>query len=376
MTPNWQSLAVAGAVALLLGGVCAGAVVLGREPVPPEPYEPTASVPAGVDYVGTLNLTAMRTDPAVRNGTRASLAFQGRVRFYDGPPYLRALALSPPENATLDPDAASHVTYFGRGGEAYGARLVVTNWTAAATVDALRARRGVAFTAKTRRGFTIYRSDSGPAVAVLDSGAEGGPIPRAGPRLLAVGNGSAVADAVDVAIDRADPEAEPATLGGELLRRYRDAPNGYVQFAYRFRPSTVPDYPFVGPAVRTVQYVGTGYALNRTAASGNEAGATPDIRIRIRITAEDADSADDVRNILAAGQSFYLFESSNRTLKTELRKVTFDVAGRTVVANYESSPRGLRVLVRGLFRNQPEPQSLASPESGPATERRLRESPA
>jgi hypothetical protein len=361
VNPDTKALAVAGVVALLLGGVGAGTVALTYEPPPPEPYEPTGSVPAGSDYVGTLNATEYRSDPAVGNGTRASLAFQGAVQFYDGPPYLRSLVLDPPANASLDPAATSHVTYFGRHGEPYGARLVVANWTATDVTDALAARRGVEFTTETRRGFTVYRSERGPAVAVLDNGAEGGPIPREGPRLLAIGNGSAVSDAVDVAIARADPEASPETLGGELRRRYEDTDDGYVRFAYRFRPETVPDYPFVGPAVRTVEYVGTSYTLNRTA-SGN-ASATPDIRVRIRITSEDADSADDVRNIMSAGQSFYLFESSNRTLKTELRKVRLGVEGRTIVTSYESSPPGLRVLVRGLFRNQPEPQSLAAPES-------------
>ncbi|WP_276261005.1 hypothetical protein [Haloglomus litoreum] len=374
MTPDTQALAVAGAVALLLGGVCVGAVVLGAEPPPPDPYEPTENVPAGSDYVGTLNTTEFRSDPAVRNGTRASLAFQGAVQFYSGPPYLRTLALDPPANASLDPAAASHVTYFGRHGEPYGARLVVANWSAEETTDALAARRGVTFETETRRGFTIYRSERGPAVAVLDGGAEGGPIPREGPRLLAIGNGTAVSDAVDVAIARADPEADPTTLGGELRRRYEDTDDGYVRFAYRFRPETVPDYPFVGPAVRTVEYVGTSYTLNRT--DRGNASATPDIRVRIRITSADAESADDVRNIMSAGQSFYLFESSNRTLKTELRRVRLDVEGRTVVTSYESSPRGLRVLVRGLFRNQPEPQSLAAPEPTSGDIDATREEPA
>lgn len=365
MSPDRQALTVAGTVTLLLGSVCAGAVLLAYEPAPPEPYEPTENVPAGADYVGTLNTTEYRSDSAVRNGTRASLRFQSAVQFYDGPPYLRSLAVSPPENATLDPAAASHVTYFGRSDEPYGARLVVANWTASDATDALATRYGVEFTTETRRGFTIYRSERGPAVAVLDNGAEGGPVPQEGPRLLAIGNGSAVSDAVDVAIARADPEADPATLGGELRRRYEETDtDGYVRFAYRFQPETVPNYPFVGPAVRTVQYVGTSYTLNETraGAAGGNASATPDIRVRIRITGEDAESADDVRNILSAGRSFYLFQSSDATLKAELRRVSFGVEGRTVLADYESSPQGLRVLVRGLFRNQPEPQSLAAPE--------------
>jgi hypothetical protein len=363
MSPPRQALTVAGAVTVLLGVVCAGAVLLVDEPAPPEPYEPTENVPAGADYVGTLNTTEYRSDPAVRNGTRASLGFQGAVQFYDGPPYLRALAVSPPANASLNASAASHVTYFGRSGEPYGARLVVANWTASEATDALAARRGVEFETETRRGFTVYRSERGPAVAVLDNGAEGGPIPSEGPRLLAIGNGSAVSDAVDVAIARADPEADPETVGGELRRRYADTDDGYVRFAYRFRPSTVPDYPFVGPAVRTVEYVGTSYTLNETAVGSANETATPDIHVRIRITSEDAESADDVRNIMGAGKSFYLFQSSNRTLKTELRRTSFTVEGRTLLADYESSPQGLRILVRGLFRNQPEPESLAAPES-------------
>ena len=364
VTPNGQALAVAGTVTLLLGGLGAGALLLAEPTPPPASYEPTEQVPAGVDYVGTLNTTTMRSDPAVENGTRASLRFQSRVEFYDGPPYPRSLALSPPPNASLDPSNASHVTHFGRSDSPYGARLVVANWTAEEAVDALQERRGIEFETETRRGFTIHRSPAGPAVAVLDNGGEGGPVPREGPRLLAIGNASAVDDAVTVAIDRADLEAEPTTVDGELLQRYEETPDGYVRFAHRFRPSTVPDYPFVGPAVRTVEYVGSGYTLNRSAAENRT--TTPDIRVRIRITSEDADSADDVRNIMSAGQSFYLFQSSNATLKAELRQVSTDVEGRTVITDYESTPRGLRVLVRGLFENQPEPQSLTPPDGGDA----------
>jgi hypothetical protein len=361
VTPQGTALAVATAATVLFAGLGAGALLLSEDRAPPDPYEPTAGVPEDVDYVGTLNTTRYRSDPAVANGTRASLAFQGSVRFYDGPPYLRSLALSTPANASLDPAAASHVTYFGRSDSSYGARLVVANWTATETVAALEARRSVDFESESRRGYQVFRSDAGPAVAVLDGGAEGGPVPQTGPRLLAVGNASAVDDAVDVAIGRADPETTPETVGGELRRRYQDTGDGYVRFAYRFRPETVPDYPFVGSAVRTVEYVGTSYTLNESAVASANGSATPDIRVSIRITGEDAESADDVRNIMTAGRSFYLFQSSNATLKTELRRTSFTVQERTLLAAYESSPAGLRVLVRGLFRNQPEPQSLTPP---------------
>ncbi|PSP99555.1 hypothetical protein BRC89_04175 [Halobacteriales archaeon QS_4_70_19] len=382
MSPDRQALAVAGTVALLLGALGGGALYLidESEPDPLPPYEPTANVPSDVDYVGTLNATEYRSDPAVANGTRASLGFQSRVEFYSGPPFLRSLVLSPPANANLDPTNASHVTYFGRSDSPYGARLVAANWTAEAAVDALQERRDTTFTRDDRDGYTVYRSESGPAVAVLDDGTRGGPVPRPGPHLLAIGNASAVADAVTVAADRRDPEAEADTLDGELRRRYSDTDEGYVRFAYRFRPETVPDYAFVGSAVRTVEWVGSSYTRNRTGAAGTPGGTvptaaattptddgapdaaeSPDIRVRIRITVEDADSADDVRNVLEAGRSFYLFQSSNARLKAELRETSFDVMGRTVVADYESSPGGLRVLVRGLFQNQPEAESLAPP---------------
>jgi hypothetical protein len=353
-----QALFVAGTVTLLLGALGGSALWLLGERAPPAPYEPTAQVPGGADYVGTLNATEMRSDDAVANATRASLAFQSRVQFYDGPPYRRSLALSPPANASLDATAAGHVTYYGRHESAYGARLVVGNWTAEEAITALRARRNVSFAERTYRGHRVHRSEAGPAVAVLDDGSEGGPVPRAGPRLLAVGNGTAVLDAVAVQATREEGR-EPSTVSGELRRRYRDTDAGYARFAYRFRPETVPDYRFVGPAVRTVRYVGTSYRLNRTAtANGSH---PPDVRVRIRITTEDADSADDVRNIMEAGKSFYLFQSSNATLSGELRRTTFGVEGRTVDVGYEGTPRGLRVLVRGLFRNQPDPASLAPP---------------
>jgi len=374
VSPDRQALAVAGTAALLLWTLGGGALYLidESEPDPLPPYEPTANVPSDVDYVGTLDATEYRSDPAVANGTRASLGFQSRVEFYSGPPFLRSLVLSPPANASLDPANASHVTYFGRSDSPYGARLVAANWTAEAAVDALQERRDITFTRDDRDGYTVYRSESGPAVAVLDDGTRGGPVPRPGPHLLAIGNASAVADAVTVAADRRDPEAEADTLDGELRRRYSDTDEGYVRFAYRFRPETVPDYAFVGSAVQTVEWVGSSYALNRSKPAGDgatatdatatlDAGMSPNISVRIRITVEDADSADDVRNILEAGRSFYLFQSSNARLKAELRETSFDVMGRTVVADYESSPGGLRVLVRGLFQDQPEAESLAPP---------------
>ena len=263
-----QALVVATAVSLVLAAVGAGAIV-SYQPPPDQrydPYDPTEHVPAGVDYVGTLDAAALRADRASENASRYALSFQQRVQFYDGPPFPRALALSLPANATLNTTAASHVTYYGRHGSNYDARLVVTNWTAAETAAALGARLNVSYERTSYRNRTLYESEAGSGVAVIDAGRRGGPVPERGPRLLAVGNATAVRDAIAVRADRAGGSAD--TVDGDLLRRYRNTEDGYVQYAYAFRPDTVPDYRFVGPAVKSIRYVGTSYQLNRSDADG------------------------------------------------------------------------------------------------------------
>lgn len=354
-----QALAVTAAVSLVLAGAGAGAI-LSYEPPPEQrydPYEPTEHVPADVDYVGTLEPESFREHPATENATRASLRFQQFVEFYDGPKYTRALAVSPPPNASLNVSNASHVTYYGRHGSNYRARLVVANWTGRETAEALGARLDTSYERRTYRNLTLYESERGSAVAVLDDGDRGGPVPETGRRLLAVGNATAVREAVDVRAARAAGE-DPETVDGELLRRYRDTEDGYVRYAFAFRPDTVPDYRFVGPAVQSIRYVGTAYQLNRT---GVESGAAPNMTVRIRITSEEADSADDVRNIMSLGVGVYQVRSSNRTLKREFRRVALGVDDRTVTVDHTTTPQRLRILLRGLVENEPERQGALAP---------------
>ena len=350
-----QALALAGGVALLLAGLGGFALLSLPEPDPAaEPREPLDGVPDEVDYVGYLDAGEYRSDDDAELATRRALRFQSLVQFYDGPPFRDSFALGI-RDSELDSTAAREVTYFGRHNSSYEARLVVGNWCAAELAAAVEADANVTLDATEVNGTTLYRG-GGLAVARLgnDSNAT----------VLAVGNETAVRDALDVTGGGAEGVVGP-------LRSEFEERSGYVRFAYRFRPFRVPNYPFVGEAVESVEYVSSEYALNRSAggasgtATAGPASANATVRVRIDITTADSTSARDVRTIMNAGVTFYRVESGNDTLRDELARVELpDVEGRTVSLRYESTPSGLRVLVRGLFRNQPEPSGRLVVERG------------
>jgi hypothetical protein len=337
-----------GAVALLLAAA-GGAAFLSvpQESSGSDPREPLDGVPADVDYVGYLDVDTYHEDAAAARASDRALRFQSLVQFYDGPPFRQSFAL---RESSLDRSAVRKVTYFGRHNESYGGRIVVGNWTVDDLVSAVEADSNVSLEPTDVNGTTVYRG-GGLAVARLRNDSASS--------VLAVGNETAVREALAVTDEAADGVAGP-------LRTQFEARSGYVRFAYRFRPFRVPEYPFVGESVNSVEYVASDYVLNRTAVdetptadgtNGTDAAAAPpDIRMRIAITTTDEESARSVRTILNAGVTFYRVESRNETLREELARVELPEAdGRRVTLSYESSPQRLRVLVRGLFRNQPEP---------------------
>lgn len=339
---------VVGAIALLLAAVGGAALLsLPDASSTPDPREPLDGVPADVDYVGYLDADTYHVDADAAHASDRALRFQSLVQFYDGPPFRESFAL---RESSLDRSAVREVTYFGRHEGDYEARIVVGNWTMSDLASAVETDSNVSLEPTEVNGATTYRG-GGLAVARLGN--------DSGSAVLAVGNETAVRDALAVTDEAADGVAGP-------LRTRFEERSGYVRFAYRFRPFRVPEYPFVGEAVNSVEYVASDYALNRTAvdetptADGtNGTGTTatpPDVRVRIAITTTDEESARAVRTILNAGVTFYRVESRNETLREELARVELPEAdGRRVTLSYESSPRRLRVLVRGLFRNQPEP---------------------
>lgn len=332
-----QALALAGAVALLLAGLGGFALLSLPEPDPAaEPWEPLDGVPDEVDYVGYLDAGEYRSDDDAELATRRALRFQSLVQFYDGPPFGETFALGVRESE-LDPTDAREVTYFGRHNSSYEARIVVGNWTAAELAAAVEADANATIETTEVNGTTLHRG-SGLAVARLGTDSND--------TVLAVGNETAVRDALNVTGGGADGVAGP-------LRSEFEERAGYVRFAYRFRPVLVPNYPFVGGAVESVEYVSSEYTLNR---SGGNVTTDDIVRVRIDIRTADTSSVRDVRTMMNAGVTFYRVESRNATLREELAKVELpEAADRTVSLRYESTPSGLHVLVRGLFRNQPEP---------------------
>lgn len=284
---------------------------------------PVEHVPEDVDYIGYLEPEPMYEDPTVESTTRRSLRFQDSVAFYDGPSFPDSFVVPPA--SPLDPTNASWVVYYGRtNGSAYDARIVRANWTAADLVAAVEERRGVTLSPDEYRG-EFFHEGEGLAVAVIDDGT------------YAVGNASAVRDAVNVTDGEADP------VDGPLRQEYEETDDGYVRYVYRFRPSNVPNYPFVGDSVRAIEYVGGAYYRN-----GSNVGLTTDLSV------DDEEQARNVEGILNAGFTFYRIESENATLREELEKVEFDRNGLEVRISYQSSPEGYRVLIRGLVRNEPD----------------------
>jgi hypothetical protein len=340
------------ALALLLV-VAAGAVAAAVLMDSGASTEPLEAVPADVDYVGTLQPDEMHRDKQVAATSRRSLRFQESVAFYDGPPFTASFAVS--ADTPLEPTAAEWVTYYGRtNGSSYDARIVRANWSAQSLVSAVEERRNVSLSPDEYRG-QFFHHGGGYAVAVLPNDT------------YVVGNETAVRDAVDVA---EGDEDEAESLDGPLREEYEATRDGYVRFAYRFRPSNVPDYQFVGESVRRIEYVSSAYYRNASATSGDGGPGTDDgggagsdgaaeerVGVAISLTVDDQQGARSVESILNAGMTFYRIETNNATLRRELERIQFDRGGDEVRINYESSPDGYRVLIRGLIENEPEEES-------------------
>ncbi|WP_255195680.1 hypothetical protein [Halorarius litoreus] len=311
---------VAAAVTVLAVVGAGAAVVLDQ----PQTSSPADSVPATADYVGHLDTQPMRADENTTTASRQSLRFQSAVDFYSGPDFRRSYAFRDD-----GPKGAVHnVTYFGRANGSYQARIVHADWNTAALPAAIERAENVSLQQTTLHGRPAHVGD-GYAVATLDDG-----------RVI-LGNETAVRDALAVAA------GVNASLSGSLRERF-EATGGFARFAYRFEPETVPNYPFVGESIRRVEVVDGAYRRNGTR-----------LLATTNVTVEDADTAGSVAAILDAGLTFYEFESSNASLKAELRKIRVQQDGRVVHARYESAPSNYPTLIRGLYRNQPQPQSDA-----------------
>lgn len=302
-------------VALLVGAGVGTHLAL--SPSDPSPLD---SVPDEVDYVGHLNATAMREDPAVANATRHAFRFQSRLVFYPGPPFLRSLAF-----AEARPDGrVRSVTYFGRAnGSEYGARIVRADWRPSRVVAAVEARRNVSLDREAYRETPLFVGE-GVAVATLSESR------------FVVGNATAVRDAVDVARGEADP------VDGDLRRAYERQRRGYARFAFRFDPTDVPDLPFVGGAVSEVRAVSTAYYRN---------GSRMGVRTNVSVASESA--AEDVEAMLVLGTNFYarvLPDESAEAYRREMATAEFAADGRTVVVRYESTPEGFEQLLAALER--------------------------
>lgn len=280
--------------------------------------EPLDRVPADVDYVGHLDADAMRSDPATANATRRSVRFQSAVDFYAGPEFTGSYAFREDGPG----GEVRSVTYFGRSNGSYAARIVSADWRRAAVPPAVERSENVSLDRTTYRGRTLHAGD-GSAVAAI------------GNDTFVIGNATAVRDALDVAA------GERESVSGPLRDRYR-ATTGFARFAYRFRPGSVPDVPFAGDSIRSIEYVAAGYRQNGT-----------DLAVAVNVTTGDESSARSVRGIVNAGLTFYRFETSNESLRAELDRIELSRTGRTVRITYESAPENYRVLLRGLARNQP-----------------------
>ena len=309
-------------VALAVVAVAAAGVSVAfllHEPAPPEPAD---RVPGDVDYVGHLDTASMRSDENTTRATRFALRFQSAVDFYSGPDFHRSYAFREDGPAGEVRD----VTYFGRSNGSYRARIVNATWENTTLATENERAENVSLSRAELHGRTAHVGD-GYAVATLDDGR------------FVLGNASAVSDALAVA------SGSNASLSGPLRERF-ETTGGYARFAFRFEPGTVPNYPFVGESIRRVGVVDGAYRRN-----GSRLLATTNV------TVEDADSARSVAAVLDAGLTFYEFESQNASLKAELRKIRVQQDGRIIRARYESAPSNYPTLIRGLYRNQPQPQS-------------------
>lgn len=306
-------------VALLLGASLVIGVQLAEKRAPRAPAD---RVPADVDYIGYAEPATARADPVLRNATLFSLRFQSATVFYSGPDFVDSYAFGRQDGP--NPDGIEWAIYFGRSnGSAYAARVLQTNWTVETLITAIERNRNVTLTEQEYQGRPLYTGGN-RAVAVLADGT------------FAVGNASAVRDAVDVHVGANE------SVSGPLRTRFEQE-TGFIRFAYRFRPDTVPAFiPFVDDSIRRVRYVGASYALN-----GSK------IVVTANTTVAQPEDADAVAGMLTAGISFYRFEAENGSIRAELDKVRISRDGRVVRVRYESAPSNYRPFLRALYRNQP-----------------------
>lgn len=313
---------VVGVAAVAVVGAGVGAVVLLSSSAESSPAD---SVPQDADYVGHVDADAMREKPPdVRAATREALAFQSLVVFYDGPDFPTALAFR--NDTGLDPAAVHGVTYFGHTNDSYAARIVRAEWTEPAVVAAVEREANVNLSAARYRNRSLYvAADDSTAVAVLEEGR------------YVVGGVGAVRDAVDVAVGDADPVAG-------VVRREFEQRAGYVRFAFRFDPRTVPDIPLVGTGgFEAVRVVAASYDTNATA-NGTRIG------VAIDVTVADAEGADQVQALLDTAVVLYRTQVAGPELAAEFEKVDLAATDRTVRIAYESTPDGLRTMLEGLER--------------------------
>lgn len=306
-------------VAFLLGASLAVGLQLAEERTPPAPAD---RVPADVDYVGYAEPATARSEPTLRNATLFSLRFQSATVFYSGPDFVDSYAFG--RQGGPNPDGIEWVVYYGRSnGSAYAARILRTNWTTDTLVTAIERDRNVSLTEREYRDRTLYTGGN-RAAAVLSDGT------------FAVGNVTAVRDAVDVHVGASE------SVSGPLRSRF-ERENGFIRFAYRFRPDTVPaSIPFVDDSIRRVEYVGASYTLNGS-----------NVVVTANTTVAQPEDADAVAGILTAGISFYRFETENASIRAELDKIHVSRDGRVVRVRYESAPANYRPFLRTLYRNQP-----------------------
>jgi hypothetical protein len=256
------------------------------------------------------------------------------------------------ENETgLDPRGAEQVIVYSQRqanftSPPYQGVIVEADWEESDVVDAVSESANRSYRDTTVDGVTVYKPEAqeeednvtsfGPPepdqwVAVLDENE------------YVFGTEQAVADAVDVAVDEAEP------VDGDLRRAFDDTRDGYLRYAQSSQSVNV---------TRINQTMGQSTGLNVTA----YAEAYNDLHItsgtyyiaddgetlgtESRVLTNSTDTARDVKDLAQGFISIQAGAIQNETLETELRETDVTRDGTTVTVSRETDIETAEMLVR------------------------------
>jgi len=327
-------------------------------------------VPDGVDSVAVFDASVIESDTAERLYATGYNATVGSVNTTDSgeanetddemvtptsptemvPANLTG-ALEEVENRSgLDPRAVEQVIVYSQRQEnftspPYQGAIVEADWETSDVVDAVSESTNRTYRNTTVDGVTVYKPEQteddnvtsfGPPepdqwVAVLDENE------------YVFGTEQAVADAVDVEVDDADP------VDGDLRRAFDDTRDGYLRYAQSSQNVNVTQINRTMGQSTGLNVTAYAQAYNDLHITSGTYYITEDgeaLGTESRVLTNSTDTARDVEDLAQGFISIQAGAIQNETLETELRETDVTRDGTTVTVSRETDIETAETLVR------------------------------